>query len=379
VSGTTTRALTTVFARGTASYRAPELLKEHPVYTNKVDIWAIGCILFELVTGKVAFTGDWEVHEFAVSGSKIQLPNSSFPKLFQTDVSTSVDAILRPDPPQRPDATHICSKFRSYIEQLSTNPEPLSEAKLDPYEPRADDSEAIADWKGLVKRNPNSLPLQKRLSDAYRKEGKLDLEIAILERIVNKDPSSVYYSDMLTEAYDKRRKVQGWSDQSEVEENDKHPEDWVVVDESSEIVESKPPRKASDGKDIAYWKERVYKKPGDLDLQTSLVKAFRKQGDIEGEIATFNDLIRRFPSAWYLADQVANAYKEKGDMDEAIENWIDLVHMEPANTWWQVRLAEAYEIKKDKAGEIQTWRDFVKMYPDIESLQDRLATAYERT
>jgi tetratricopeptide (TPR) repeat protein len=370
VSGTSTGALTTLLARGTASYRAPELLKEHPVYTNKVDIWAIGCILFELVTGKVAFTGDWEVHEFGVSGSKIQLPTSSFPKLFQNDVSTSVDAILRPDWRQRPDALHICSKFRSYIEQLSVNPEPM-DVKLDPYEARPDDSEAIGDWKGLVKRNPNSLTLAKRLSDAYRKEGKLDLEIAVLERIVNKDPSSVYYQDMLTAAYDKRRQIQGWSGHSEFEEKDKHPEDWVVV-------ESKLPRKPSDSSDLSYWKERVYKTPGDLDLQTTLVKAFRKQGDIEGEIAAFNDLIRRFPSAWYLADQVANAYKQKGDMDEAIANWIDLVHIQPGNTWWQVRLAEAYEIKKDKAGEIQTWRDFVKMYPEVESLQDRLATAYER-
>lgn len=340
------------------------------MYTNKVDIWAIGCILFELVTAKVAFTGDWEVHEFAVSGSKIQLPPVPFPKSFQNDVSTSVDAILRRDWRQRPDASHICSKFRAYIDQLTTHPESLSEVKLDPYEARPDDSEVIADWKGLVKRNPNSLPLQKRLSDAYRKEGKLDLEIAVLERIVSKEPSSAYYKDMLTTAYDKRRKMQGWSDETESEE--KHPEDWVVVE--SKLADLK----VSPSDDIAYWKERVYQKPGDLDLQTSLVKAFRKQGDIEGEISTFNDLIRRFPSAWYLADQVANAYKKKGDMDEAIANWIDLVHMEPANTWWQVRLAEAFEIKKDKAGEIQTWRDFVRMYPEIESLQDRLATAYER-
>jgi serine/threonine protein kinase len=141
VSGTSTGALTTLLARGTASYRAPELLTEHPVYTNKVDIWAVGCILYELVTGKVAFTGDWEVHEFSVSGSKLQLPASSFPKSFQCDVSTSVDAILRKDWRPRPDALHMCSKFSSYIQLLESNPE-IEEIKLDPYEARPDDSEA---------------------------------------------------------------------------------------------------------------------------------------------------------------------------------------------------------------------------------------------
>ena len=56
----------TELARGTPCYRAPELLVDHdPVFTNKVDIFALGCILFELVTGGIkAFASDWQVHEY---------------------------------------------------------------------------------------------------------------------------------------------------------------------------------------------------------------------------------------------------------------------------------------------------------------------------
>jgi len=39
-------------------YRAPELLVGLPNYTNAVDVWAIGCIFVELVTGQALFTGD---------------------------------------------------------------------------------------------------------------------------------------------------------------------------------------------------------------------------------------------------------------------------------------------------------------------------------
>jgi cyclin-dependent kinase-like len=39
-------------------YRAPELLVGYTQYTNSVDIWAIGCIFVELVTGRPLFTGD---------------------------------------------------------------------------------------------------------------------------------------------------------------------------------------------------------------------------------------------------------------------------------------------------------------------------------
>jgi serine/threonine protein kinase len=49
----------TEFARGTSGYRAPELLlQDTAVYNNKVDIWALGCILFELVVGTKPFTTD---------------------------------------------------------------------------------------------------------------------------------------------------------------------------------------------------------------------------------------------------------------------------------------------------------------------------------
>jgi cyclin-dependent kinase-like len=39
-------------------YRAPELLLSHPYYSFGVDIWAIGCIFVELVTGRALYMGN---------------------------------------------------------------------------------------------------------------------------------------------------------------------------------------------------------------------------------------------------------------------------------------------------------------------------------
>ena len=39
-------------------YRAPELLVGDTAYGKAVDVWAIGCIFFELVTGRPLFPGD---------------------------------------------------------------------------------------------------------------------------------------------------------------------------------------------------------------------------------------------------------------------------------------------------------------------------------
>lgn len=44
---------------GTLYYKAPELVKREK-YNEKVDIWALGCIVVMLLFGKMAFPGDNE-------------------------------------------------------------------------------------------------------------------------------------------------------------------------------------------------------------------------------------------------------------------------------------------------------------------------------
>ncbi|KAL3204470.1 hypothetical protein MRX96_011479 [Rhipicephalus microplus] len=68
-------------------YRAPEILLGASRYSTPVDVWSIGCIFFELITGKTLFRGDSEIDQlfriFRVLGTPtgdtwpavMQLPN----------------------------------------------------------------------------------------------------------------------------------------------------------------------------------------------------------------------------------------------------------------------------------------------------------------
>jgi serine/threonine protein kinase len=53
--------------RGTSGYMAPEFFDETPSFNNKLDIWSMGCILYELVVGQKAFQTDQAVHIFISS------------------------------------------------------------------------------------------------------------------------------------------------------------------------------------------------------------------------------------------------------------------------------------------------------------------------
>ena len=120
--GTTVVAKTTLHGRGTAGYRAPEVLREDGRYTNKVDIFALGCILFELATKSQAFKGDWSIREYAISDSSTLLPvhySRTIDDKVKNVIATIIHETLQPDPSSRPSAKGILNDIiNPFVEKL---------------------------------------------------------------------------------------------------------------------------------------------------------------------------------------------------------------------------------------------------------------------
>jgi serine/threonine protein kinase len=95
---------------GVVGYRAPELLAVEPVpYTNKVDIWALGCILFALVMGRDAFSDD-------IATLVLDLPSvivAGIDSESQQKLSAASNIMLVLSPGQRASARDLCDLFRS--------------------------------------------------------------------------------------------------------------------------------------------------------------------------------------------------------------------------------------------------------------------------
>jgi len=104
--GTSKSFLTTEPIRRGPVYDSPETLGNNRVYDTKADIWALGCILYELVERKPAFP-----HSTAVmtAFNQIQLtlgPGQLDPR-GQCIATELIKAMLEVDMWKRPETTHI--------------------------------------------------------------------------------------------------------------------------------------------------------------------------------------------------------------------------------------------------------------------------------
>ncbi|XP_047122580.1 mitogen-activated protein kinase 14 isoform X1 [Hydra vulgaris] len=68
-------------------YRAPEIILNRTQYNSQADIWSVGCIMAELITGRTLFPGDNEIDQITMIMELVGKPNDDF-----LDKMTSVQA-----------------------------------------------------------------------------------------------------------------------------------------------------------------------------------------------------------------------------------------------------------------------------------------------
>jgi serine/threonine protein kinase len=125
---TSKRLNTTSKARGTESYRAPEVLAINR-FNNRADIFALGCIIYEILTGRKLFPTDWSVLQHWEAGGSNLIPKS-WPRcppgtrLYSLGMLTS--RMLDNDSAMRPAASQI----KCYLRNIRIG--------LDPFTPSED-------------------------------------------------------------------------------------------------------------------------------------------------------------------------------------------------------------------------------------------------
>jgi eukaryotic-like serine/threonine-protein kinase len=129
---------------GTAGYMAPEQAKGHEA-SQTADVWALGCVLYEMLTRRPAFTGD-SVSEILSEVLKSEPDWGRLPPETPESVRRVLRRCLRKDPSRR---YHDIADVRLELEDAQHDPQPAEPRAAAPITLPARNRERIA-WAAVA-------------------------------------------------------------------------------------------------------------------------------------------------------------------------------------------------------------------------------------
>lgn len=338
------------------------------MFSNKVDIWALGCIFHELLSGWRAFNDDWNVQEYAAKTSRLKLSPFSVP-LLQSHLSAILEELLSCEPAQRPRASDIHILFLSYrrlldpaitqhVDHIRFVPSygewkqlarkhakehdfcfycPISRFYCRTHEKKA----ALEIWQEIVQlqlhfESPAELLFY--LAEAHAVKGDFDASITVLEQLKHRRIShrleTLRYLGRISEVIGVSDAVLGF---------------WVKVAELFPLWSPGP-----------NWL-KIADRWNDLDSDSALL--------------AWGAALSVFPDDSYLKTQVRIFCESPEDIDSIIIAWKGLLHATPKCEWLQERLAGAYDRKGDEMVAIAGWYELVLDNLDVMKLRERLMDA----
>ena len=171
---TSKMARSTKQGRGSLGYCAPELLTQPPTYSNKVDIWALGCILYELVTGDKLFTSDLHTLKYFAGevGSDLSISVASLPRFLDDHITQNmVQDLLSRERNRRLKASGIRRILLTYC-WFSDLPSFRDLANVQSYP-------SYFEWTELLKTDPTEQNFFRQLAEIYSSKGEGDAATAI--------------------------------------------------------------------------------------------------------------------------------------------------------------------------------------------------------
>ncbi|XP_067451525.1 interferon-induced very large GTPase 1-like [Thunnus thynnus] len=169
-----TKELATTFT-GTQLYLSPEIYENEP-YNNKSDIWALGCVLYEMCTLKPAFNADNSMD------LEVKIVHGFYPRVsdhYSQELRSLLAQLLKPNPTERPSVSSILEEpFLSCRIQKFLTPQIIAQEFGHKQQPVFFN---FLSKLGLRKFYPNKLTLQSLLE--INKNSIYDETVESLEKI----------------------------------------------------------------------------------------------------------------------------------------------------------------------------------------------------
>ena len=363
------KAVTSIHARGTHGYRAPELIIEPPLgFTYAVDVWAVGCIFYELLMDVKPFSEDYKVREYYGLKSNLTMTISDLPDFLQSHFSGILQELLHYDRTFRPPIRELIPIFQSYIAILNQD---VSQSLY--HVPSIPD---YPQWKKLVGGCKNQEEVLDQLTGYYKSTRNVNGIIQLLKALVYRHPVNLHFQRQLEEVYKRNGDcdvaITGWKDLV-----NKHPDVDTLQRELAKVIEKKGDAY------IAHkvWKELAGNHPDNRLLEGRLIQAINEvtkmESRLQAKIVVLKEMIDKHPHDSVFRKELKLALHAQGKKDDAITIWKELVDKHPDVRCLQVLLQWACDAKADKDQAIGVWKELVDKHPDAPGLQERLRWAFK--
>jgi tetratricopeptide (TPR) repeat protein len=367
--------ITTENGRGTQGYRAPELMSSANGFTNKADIWALGCILYELMTGTKAFDTDWSVWGYYVSDSALEILVPGLSQILQTHLSAVTDELLQRDYKKRPSAARLQRLFHSYFISNAVLSMDITkrEIPLPPYQT----------WKEIVGDCETHCDIGSQLVDYFKSVGHYDCAIFSGILVVSQGPGGDVgekFGDALNDALamkdNKDATIAVWRRVTEMFPRQEWPHRHLTAACKS---------KGGDVLAREIWGQLCISQPENAVFKTRYEEAIARMYLAEGD---FDSAI--FHLARVVCSVVSMNLKKSGYMellahiiweryhlpDKRIAACADLIERYPTIPDFQEMLSKAIEHPDVIVG---VWEKLVEKHPRQSEFRNRLSSACNLT
>ena len=156
---------------GTPLYLAPELVKQKP-YDFKIDVWAMGCVAYQMCSLKAPFAGE---NLISLGYNIVHNQPQSIPSSYSSDLSSLVNKLLEKNPIKRPSSSEVLSLVQSYVDNKNIpryNNNKDNERIIVNNINLSSNKEALT-LKDLIENNPSKYDEKVAASQSQRNNNKL--------------------------------------------------------------------------------------------------------------------------------------------------------------------------------------------------------------
>jgi len=358
---------------GTVPYMSPEQCRGEKEIDIRSDVYAFGCTLYEMLTQKYLFAGDFIYHHLKTIPQSPEVhkrldgvvmkclekrPEHRYRDFGELEKAlSSIYLDLTGEEVKEPEATAL--------EAWELNNKGLSLAHLGLHQ------EAITCYREALGINPNYAEVHNNMGVAYSDQGKIDEAVREYREALRINPNLDKPHLNLGNAY---------SDQGKIDEAVREYREALSINPNDAMAHSNLGNayKAQGKLDEAVreCREALSINPNYDAAHHNLGNAYKAQGKIDEAVREYREALRINPNYAMVHNNMGIAYSDQGKIDEAVREYREALRINPNYAEAHTNLGNAYSDQGKLDEAVREYREALRINPNYAEAHTNLGNAY---